>query len=264
MTFKRPWSGTDRAARRGLPAELPVSEVASAPVDVHAIRGHFAFPRLGRIALNNAASTQPPEELLALYQSLAPGYENVHRGQSSASAAMTTRFEESYDMIARFIGAPGRASIALYRNATEAINAVMYSLLTEFRDGDNVVTTLMEHNSNYVPWHAMCREILPRFGRRVQCRLARFDPVSGELDLEHLASLIDARTKLVCCTGASNFLGTRNPLGAVRALCDASGYRQPDGEQRSYLLVDAAQLVPGSFVDVQALGVDYLAFSCHK
>ena len=92
---------------------------------------------------------------------------------------MTTRFEESFDTIARFIGAPGRASIAQYRNTTEAINAVMYSLLTEFRDGDNVVTTLMEHNSNYVPWYALCREILPRFGRRVQCRLARFDPVSA-------------------------------------------------------------------------------------
>ena len=142
---------------------------------------------------------------------------------------MTTRFEESYDTIARFIGAPGRASIAQYRNTTEAINAVMYSLLTEFRDGDNVVTTLMEHNSNYVPWYAMCREILPRFGRRVQCRLARFDPVSGELDLEHLASLIDARTKLVCCTGASNFLGTRTPLAAVRALADASGYSSRRG-----------------------------------
>jgi cysteine desulfurase / selenocysteine lyase len=135
---------------------------------------------------------------------------------------MTARFEESYDTIAQFLGAPGRACIALYRNTTEAINSVMYSLLTEFRDGDNVVTTLMEHNSNYVPWYAMCREILPRLG------------------------------------------GTRTPLAAVRALADASGYPQPSGERRSYLLVDAAQLVPGSFVDVQALGVDYLAFSFHK
>jgi cysteine desulfurase/selenocysteine lyase len=100
--------------------------------------------------------------------------------------------------------------------------------------------------------------------RRAQWRLARFDPVTGELDLAHLASLIDARTKLVCCTGASNFLGTRPPLAAVRALADASGYCQPNGERRSYLLVDAAQLVPGSFVDVQALGVDYLTFSFHK
>ena len=213
MTFKRRWTGNDRAARRGIPAEVPVTRVASAPVDVQAIRRHFAFPRLGRIVTNNAASTQPPRELLALYQSLAPGYENVHRGQSSASQAMTALFEESYDTIAQFIGAPSRASIALYRNTTEAINAVMYSLLTEFRDGDNVVTTLMEHNSNYVPWYAMCREILPRLGRRVEYRLARFDPVTGELDLDHLASLIDARTKLVCCTGASNFLGTRTPAG---------------------------------------------------
>jgi cysteine desulfurase / selenocysteine lyase len=188
----------------------------------------------------------------------------VHRGQSTASQAMTARFEESYDTIAQFIGAPSRANIALYRNTTEAINAVMYSLLTEFRDGDNVVTTLMEHNSNYVPWYGMCREILPRFGRRVEYRLVRFDPVTGELDLDHMASLVDSRTKLFCCTGASNFFGTRPPLAAVRALADASGYLQPNGERRSYLLVDGAQLVPGSFTDVQALDVDYLAFSFHK
>jgi len=264
MTFKRRRPGNDRAAWRALPAEPTASRVAPAPVDVHAIREHFAFPRLGRIVTNNAASTQPPDELLALYQSLAPGYENVHRGQSTASKATTALFEESYDTIARFIGAPGPASIALYRNTTEAHNAVMYSLLGEFRNGDNVVTTTMEHNSNYVPWYAMCREILPRFGRRVHYRLARFDPVTGELDLDHLASLIDARTKLVCCTGASNFLGTRNPLRTIRALANASGYQQPGGERRSHLLVDGAQLVPGSFVDVQDLDAEYLAFSFHK
>src|SRR5215475_2758365 len=234
------------------------------PLDVRAIREHFVFPKLGRVVTNNAASTQPPAELLELYASLGPGYENVHRGQSSASQAMTALFEDSYDTIARFIGAPSRECIGLYNNTTEAINAVMYSLLTEFRDGDNVVTTLMEHNSNYVPWHGLCREILPRLGRRVECRLARFDPVTGELDLAHLASLIDARTKLVCCTGASNFLGTRNRLGTIRALADGSGYHQPNGERRSWLLVDGAQLVPGSFTDVLALDADYLAFSFHK
>ena len=241
-----------------------VSDAVREPLDIQAVRRHFVFPELGRVVTNNAASTQPPRELLALYQSLAPGYDNVHRGQSRASREMTALFEESYRTVAQFIGAPGPASIALYRNTTEAINAVMYSLLTEFRDGDNVVTTMMEHNSNYVPWYAMCRELLPRLGRRVEYRLARFDPVTGELDLDHLASLVDARTKLVCCTGASNFLGTRTPLGAIRAIADSSGYVQPTGERRSYLLVDAAQLVPGSFVDVRALDVDYLAFSFHK
>jgi cysteine desulfurase / selenocysteine lyase len=239
----------------------PVGDV---PLDIRAIRRHFVFPGRGRVVTNNAASTQPPRELLELYGSLGAGYENVHRGQSAASRAMTALFEDSFDTIAGFIGAPGRECIALYRNTTEAINAVMYSLLTEFRDGDNVVTTLAEHNSNYVPWYGLCREVLARLGRRVQCRLARFDPVTGELDLAHLASLIDSHTKLVCCTGASNFLGTRPPLDAVGALAAASGYPQPSGERRSYLLVDGAQLVPGSYVDVQALDVDYLAFSFHK
>src|SRR5689334_12412629 len=233
-------------------------------LDVRAVRRHFLFPGRGRVALNNAASTQPPRELLDLFRSLGPDYENVHRGQSTASQRMTAQFEESYDTIARFLGAPGRASIALYRNTTEAINAVMYSLLTEFRDGDNVVTTMMEHNSNYVPWYALCREILPRLGRRVEYRLARFDPGTGELDLDHLASLIDTRTKLVCCTGASNFLGTRNPLAAISALANASGYRQTSGERRTHVLIDGAQLVPGSFVDVQDLDVEYLSFSFHK
>ncbi len=232
--------------------------------DIAAVRAHFDFPELGRIVTNNAASTQPPRELVELHGALTAGYENVHRGQSTASQEMTRLFEASYDTIAAFLGAPSRRSIAVYRNATEAHNAVMYSLLTQFRDGDNVVVTTMEHNSNFVPWHAMCREILPTFGRRVECRLAGFDPETGELDMDHLSSLIDERTKLVCCTGASNFLGTRTPLSRIRALATASGYTQPDGERRSYLLVDGAQLVPGSFVDVQALDVDYLSLSFHK
>jgi cysteine desulfurase/selenocysteine lyase len=232
--------------------------------DVEAVRRHFLFPQTGRVVTNNAASTQPPRELLILQCSLAAEYENVHRGQSSASQAMTARFEASYDTIAAFLNAPSRRNIVAYRNTTEANNAVMYSLMTEFRDGDNVVTTMMEHNSNYVPWYGLCRDILPGFGRRVQYRIARFDAATGELDLDHLASLIDARTKLVCCTGASNFFGTKNPLPAIRALADASGYVQPNGERRSYLLVDGAQLVPSTYVDVQALDIDYLSFSFHK
>ena len=235
-----------------------------AALDVARIRRHFDFPAAGRVVTNNAASTQPPRELLELYRSLAPGYENVHRGQSSASQNMTERFEQSYDTIAAWLNAPSRRNIVTYRNTTEAINAVMYSLLGEFRDGDNVVTTLMEHNSDFVPWYALSHEILPRFGRRVECRVARFDHRTGALDLDHLAHLVDSRTKLVCVTGASNFLGTKPPLGAVRAIADASGYGRPSGESGSLLLVDAAQLVPSSSVDVHALDVDYLAFSFHK
>ena len=238
--------------------------MGSAEWDVEAVRAHFVFPRTGRIVTNNAASTQPPHELLDLHRSLAPQYENVHRGQSSASRLTTARFEAAYDDIARFVGAKSRNEIVVVRNTTEAHNAVMYSLMPEFRDGDNVVSTRLEHNSNFVPWFAMCHHILPKFGRRVALRLARFDPATGALDLDHLASLIDARTKLVCCTAASNFLGTRPEIAAIRALAGASGYPQPCGDQRSYVLIDGAQYVPGNAVDMQALDVDYLSFSFHK
>lgn len=232
--------------------------------EVEAVRGHFDFPGTGRIVTNNAASTQPPRELLQLHHALAPQYENVHRGQSSASQHTTRLFETAYDDIARFVGAPSRRNLVVVRNTTEAHNAVMYSLMAEFRDGDNVVTTTLEHNSNFVPWFAMCHDILPKFGRRVELRLARFDPSSGALDMAHLASLIDARTKLVCCTAASNFLGSKPALAEVRALSAASGYTQPSGERRSYLLVDGAQWVPGNVVDFAALGADYLSCSFHK
>jgi cysteine desulfurase / selenocysteine lyase len=233
-------------------------------LDVERIRRHFPFVAAGRVVTNNAASTQPPRELLDLYARLTPWYENVHRGQSTASRRTTAAFESSYDTFAAWLNAPDRRSIAIYRNTTEAINAVMYSLLTEFRDGDNVVTTMLEHNSNFVPWYALCHEILPRFGRRVECRVARFDPATGGLDLDHLASLVDRRTKLIACTGASNFFGGRPDLAAVRSIADAGGYPQPGGERRSRLLVDGAQLVAGTPVDVRALDVDYLSFSCHK
>lgn len=85
---------------------------------------------------------------------------------------------------------------------------------------------LLEHNSNSLPWYGLCREVLPRLSRRVECRVARFDPETGQLDLSHLASIVDSRTKLVCCTGASNFLGVKPPLAEVRRIADArSMYR---------------------------------------
>ncbi len=239
---------------RDLQAELDVAEV----------RRHFDFVDRGRTVTNNAASTQPARELIDLYAGLVGDYDNVHRGQSAASRTTTSRFEAAYDTIADFIGAQSRNNIVLYRNTTEAHNAVMHALMAPFRDGDNIVVTMMEHNSNYVPWYALCREILPRFGITVEYRVAHFDPDTGALNLEHLASLVDARTKLVCCTGASNFLGTKPPLRAVLDVAAASGYRQPNGELRSWVVVDGAQLVPSTRVDVTALGVDFLSFSFHK
>ena len=245
------------------PGANPSNE-AGPPLDVVRVRSYFDFVERGRIVTNNAATTQSPRQLVELLAELVPGYESVHRGTSTASRTMTDLFESAYDTIAQWINAPSRRNIAIYRNTTEAHNAVMYSMLTEFRDGDNVVTTRLEHNSNYVPWYGMTKEILEPLGRHVEYRLVDFDPATGELDLDQMSHLVDRRTKLVCCTGASNFLGTKPPLADVRAITDASRYEQPDGRLRSLLLVDGAQLVPSSPVDVTALDVDWMSFSFHK
>lgn len=232
--------------------------------ELELIRSQFAFGLRERVVTNNAASTQPPLAVWELLQDLSESYENVHRGQSDASIRTTESFEASFGTIAAWINAPSVRTLSMHRSTTEAINAAMYSLMADFRDGDNLVTTLLEHNSNYVPWHALAREILPRFGRGVEVRLARFDHETGELDLAHLASLVDSRTKLVCCTGGSNFLGTKPPLDAVRAIAAAGGYEQPDGRRGALLLVDAAQRFASSRIDVQAMDADFVAFSFHK
>ena len=233
-------------------------------IETQKIRNFFPAIRAGRIISNNAASTQVPIQLLELLNKLVVQYDNVHRGQSKFSILTTELFEASYDTIAQFINAPSRKSIVLYRNATEAINSVMYSLMTEFREGDNIVTTFMEHNSNYVPWYGLCKEILPKFGIKVECRLAKFDKETGELDLNQLKSLVDKKTKIVCCSGASNFLGTKNPIKEIREIANTSGYIQPSGEKKSYLLVDGAQMVPNFLTDVKDLDVDFLVWSFHK
>jgi len=233
-------------------------------IQTQKIRKFFPSIESGRTVSNNAASTQIPIQLLDLLKELTVQYDNVHRGQSRASQLTTERFEASYDTIAQFIGAPSRKNIILYRNTTEAINSVMYSLMTEFKDGDNVITTFMEHNSNYVPWYGLATEILPKFGVNIEYRLVKFDKETGELDLEHLKSLVDEKTKLICCSGASNFLGTKNPIKKIREIANKSGYIQPNGEKRSYLLIDGAQTVPNIFIDVKELDIDFLAWSFHK
>ena len=201
----------------------------------------------GRVVTNNAASTQPPRELLELYRRLVPGYENVHRGQSTASRRTTELFEASYDTIAGWLNAPSRRSIVhlpQHHRGDQRGDVLAADRVPRRRQRGH-------HDAGaQLQLRALVRRCAARScrgsGGGCECRLARFDPVTGELDLEHLASLVDSRTKLVCCTGASNFLGTKPPLAAIRAIADASGYPQPGGERRSLLLVDGAQLVPSS------------------
>lgn len=229
------------------------------------IRKHFpAIIKGKRICTNNAASTQIPQELLDLPKKLYLQYDNVCRGQSTASIKTTEKFEEAYRKIATFIGSKNWRNVLLYRGTTEAINAVMHSLMTEFRDGDNIVTTYMEHNSNYVPWYALCKEISPKFGRKIEYRIVGFNKESGELDLRDLERKVDRRTKIICCTGASNFLGTKPPIDKIVKIGKQSDYHHPNGLSGSYVLIDGAQLVPNAPVDVEKMDIDFLAWSFHK
>ena len=131
----------------------------------------------------------------------------------------------------------------------------MYTLLTEFRDGDNVVTTMMEHNSNFVPWYALCREILPRFGRRVECRVARFDHATGRArprPPRRAGRRADQAGLLSPARRTSSAPSRR--WRSSGAIAGPSGYRTPRRRQR---LAAARRRRPARAqqrVDVQALG----------
>src|SRR5512136_2539330 len=218
-----------------------------------------------RVIVDNTASTQmllPPLERMV--ETLA-GYANVHRGQYTASLQSSVDFERAYNSAANLINAESWRDIIFGRNATEMINLVMRCLQEEFRDGDNIVLSRLEHNSNYVPWYGVQQILLQRSpSRRIQIRVVDFDLESGELDMEQLARYVDSRTKLVALTGASNFLGVRPDIKAVGGIARQSLYEQPNGMRGSYFLVDAAQLIPSVAVDVQDIGCHFFAWSFHK
>ena len=101
---------------RGWRMPRATAGVTEGALDVAGIREHFEFPRHGRIVTNNAASTQPPRELVDLYRALTPWYENVHRGQSTASQRTTALFEDSLETIATWLNAPDKRCIVPVRN----------------------------------------------------------------------------------------------------------------------------------------------------
>ena len=151
--------------------------------------------------------------------------------------------------MAKFINAASAEEIIFTRNTTESINLVAYTWArANLKAGDRIILTEMEHHSNLVPWHMLAAE------RGVELE---FIPVTGDglLDLEAYQRLLERSPKLVAFTGMSNVLGTINPVAEMVRLAHAAG---------AVTLVDGAQSVPHLPVDVQALGVDFLAFSAHK
>ena len=230
------------------------SSSAPVPLDVVAVRRDF--PILSRqihglplVYLDSASSSQKPLAVIeAMQHYYATNHANIHRGVYVLSEEATLAYEQAHDKVARFINAEF-AEVVFTKNTTEALNLVAYAWgQHNLHEGDEVVLSQLEHHSNIVPWQQLARHT----GATV--RYIRIDS-QGHLDMEHAASLIGPRTKIVSVTQVSNVLGTINPIYELGQMAHAHG---------ALLCVDGAQSIPHMAVDVRALNCDFFAFSGHK
>ena len=245
---------SDRAV--GRPASRGAGAGDRPPFDPSALRADFpilsAPTHSGRplVYLDSASSSQKPRVVLEAMDTYYREYNaNVHRGIYEIGERATAAYEEARARTAGFIGASDPRQIVFTRNATEAINLVAYSWGRQnIGRGDAIVLTEMEHHANLVPWQLLVQE---KDGD------LEFIPITddGILRLDVLEVLLRLKPKLVAFTHVSNTLGTINPVAEMVEMAHAAG---------ALVLVDGAQAVPHVPVDVEALGVDFYAFSGHK
>lgn len=199
------------------------------------------------IYLDNAATAQKPLQVIqamdeaALYRNA-----NIHRGVHFLSREATEAHERARKTVAKFIGAESSDEVLFTRGTTESINLVAHSYGRKFlKPGDEVIVSVMEHHSNIVPWQLLEGiKVVPV-------------PVTetGDLDMEAYRKAFTPRTRFVSMCHSSNVLGTTNPIREIAQIAHEHGV---------HILVDAAQSVAHRPIDVQELGVDFLAFSGHK
>jgi cysteine desulfurase/selenocysteine lyase len=226
-------------------------------LDVGKIRKDFPVldvevqPGVKLVYLDSGATSQKP---LAVIEAMDSYYRrqnsNIHRGVHTLAEEATSAYEAARGKVARFINAAKPGEIIFTRNATEAINLVAYSWgRANLKQGDVVLLTEMEHHANLVPWQMLAAE------KGVHLE---FIPVTEGflLDVGALPGLLDQfKPKMVAFTAMSNVLGTITPAAEIIKLAHAAG---------ALTLIDGAQSVPHLVTDVQALDVDFLAFSSHK
>ena len=227
-----------------------------AALDVKKIRADFPIlerevhPGVPLVYLDSTATSQKPISVIDALNSFNRKHNaNIHRGIHVLAEEATTMYEDSRVKIARFINAPFARQVIFTRNTTESINLVAYSWArANLKSGDLVILTEMEHHSNLIPWHMLASER----GVRLE-----FIPVSetGSLDMQAYEKLLEQEPRLVAFSHMSNVLGTINPAVEIIQKAHAAG---------AITLLDGAQSVPHLPVDVQALDVDFLAFSAHK
>lgn len=232
---------------------MPVPVIT--PFDITAVRK--AFPVLKEriygkslVYLDNGATTQKPNCVIETLTDYYRTYNsNVHRGVHFLSQKATEAQEFARKTVAAFIHAEDENEIIFTRGATESINLLASVFGKAFlKKGDEVLVTEMEHHSNIVPWQLACEE------RGASLKVLPLQE-DGTLRLDLLDELLSEKVKIMAVTWVSNSLGTINPVKEIVA--KAHQYNVP-------VLVDAAQSIQHLKVDVQALDIDFLAFSGHK
>lgn len=200
------------------------------------------------VYLDNAATTQKPQQVLDV---LADYYQkdnaNVHRGVHTLSERATARYEAARQKVADFIQAKSSKEILFTRGTTIGLNWVAQFAKEILQPDQEVIISVQEHHSNIIPWQQACQQ--------TGAKLRYVTLKDGELDMDHLRSLLSSKTKFVSLAHVSNVLGGVAPIGEIAELVHQVG---------AYLVVDGAQSVPHMAVNVQELDVDFYAFSGHK
>ena len=225
-----------------------------AQVETRSRRADFpllaAHPRIRY--LDSAATSQKPAAVLdAIRHYYENDNANPHRGAYDLSARATQRYHDARARVAKFLGVVDVNSLIFTRGTTEALNLVASSWGRDsVGAGDEIVITGMEHHANFVPW----QQLAIRSGARLRiCDLT----ADGRVDMDHMAALLNERTKVVAFSHISNALGTINPVRNIVAL---ARQRAP----YAVTVCDGAQSVPHCRINVDDLWVDFFAFSGHK
>jgi len=225
--------------------------------DVQQIRQQF--PILSRtvhnkplVYLDNAATTQKPQVVIDAIVDYYSNYNsNVHRGAHQLADEATRNYEDARDTVASFIHANSRNEVIWTSGTTESINIVTHGMAQKLRPGDEVIVTQMEHHANLVTWQQACKAS----GATLLIAPINDD---GELINEEFIELISVNTRLVSIPHASNALGTLNPIKFL-----ISEVKRLTAD-KALVMIDGAQGVAHSEVDVQQLNCDFYAFSSHK
>jgi cysteine desulfurase/selenocysteine lyase len=236
------------AANLARTAALPAFDVERVrrdfPILATRVHGHPL------VYLDSAASSQRPLQVIrAVDDYEMHSHANVHRGVHALSQAATSAFEGARERVRRFINAGATREIIFTRGTTEGINLVAQAYARpRFGPADEILITALEHHSNIVPWQMVCEQ--------TGCAL-KVAPINrrGELEFDAFTQLLSPRTRLVAVAHVSNALGTVLPVKRIVEAAHAHG---------AVVLIDGAQAVPHSAVDVRALGADFYTFSSHK